>query len=95
MHERLFLVLFKEMGKELPEELHQGARSQPHGHLILEPKHLMTTPVMVIRVKLLAVTTPTIGKARLRMLVMVTWEVPLLTEYGNRTLEVMVVLVTQ
>ena len=31
MHERILVALFKEMGKELPTELHQGASSQPHG----------------------------------------------------------------
>ncbi|XP_037416099.1 uncharacterized protein LOC119278862 [Triticum dicoccoides] len=31
MHERILVALFKEMGKELPAELRQGASSQPHG----------------------------------------------------------------
>ena len=31
MHGRLFLALFKEMGKELREELRQGESFQPHG----------------------------------------------------------------
>lgn len=31
MHERILVAFFKEMGKELPAELRQGASSQPHG----------------------------------------------------------------